>query len=172
MVGNDQSGKAGAVGPSRRDTLEFSHARQDMKSPFPGMDTFIEARGLWTDFHDNLIVELQRILNLQLPSRYEALLGERTYIDIVDPVEGSRTGRLSRTRIDVQTDLSSTPVRARHAGTATSVVMHPELKVENESLVEIRDTDDGDRVITCIKFSRQRTRPGSPGWGSTGANGN
>ena len=30
-----------------------------MESP-PGMDPFIEARSLWTDFHDNPIVELQR----------------------------------------------------------------------------------------------------------------
>jgi hypothetical protein len=29
-----------------------------MRIPFPGMDPFIEARGLWSDFHASLIVEL------------------------------------------------------------------------------------------------------------------
>lgn len=38
-----------------------------MPSPFPGMDPYIEACGLWGDFHDRLIGELERALAAALP---------------------------------------------------------------------------------------------------------
>ncbi len=41
-----------------------------MKSPFPGMDPYIEACGLWADFHDDLIAEIKRSLAARLPERY------------------------------------------------------------------------------------------------------
>lgn len=33
-----------------------------MTSPFPGMDPFIESRGLWGDFHGSLISEIKNAL--------------------------------------------------------------------------------------------------------------
>ena len=33
-----------------------------MKSPFPGMDPYIEACGLWGDFHHDLISEIKYAL--------------------------------------------------------------------------------------------------------------
>jgi len=46
-----------------------------MKSPFPGMDPYIEACGLWGDFHTHLIekiYELQPMINaIYQRSRYE-----------------------------------------------------------------------------------------------------
>ncbi|MEO0732447.1 MAG: DUF4058 family protein, partial [Bacteroidota bacterium] len=43
-----------------------------MKSPFPGMDPFIEGR-FWQDFHVSFIVEMKRQLVPQLPDEYELL---------------------------------------------------------------------------------------------------
>ncbi len=40
-----------------------------MKSPFPGMDPFIEECGLWADFHTKLIGEIERTLAVTLPER-------------------------------------------------------------------------------------------------------
>jgi hypothetical protein len=140
-----------------------------MKSPFPGMDPFIEARGLWADFHDNLIVELQRALNERLPERYEALLGERTYIDLVDPLEGTRTGQVIKpdVRIDGESrGFQRGAVAQGDSPLATSVVMHPELAVEErEAFVEIHDAAAGGQVVTCIEvLSPTNKRPGTPGW--------
>src|SRR5437588_3619848 len=53
-----------------------------MKSPFPGMDPFIEDRGLWPDFHDDLIAEIKRSLAARLPERYFVQTGERAYVVI------------------------------------------------------------------------------------------
>jgi hypothetical protein len=33
------------------------------------MDPFLEARGLWADFHDNFVVAIKGMLNASLPSR-------------------------------------------------------------------------------------------------------
>ncbi len=51
-----------------------------MKSPFPGMDPYIEACGLWADFHDDLIAEIKRSLAARLPERYFVQTGERSYV--------------------------------------------------------------------------------------------
>src|SRR4051794_30403364 len=51
-----------------------------MKSPFPGMDPYIEARGLWPDFHDDLIGEIKRAVAPALPPRYFVRTEVRSYI--------------------------------------------------------------------------------------------
>jgi len=50
-----------------------------MASPFPGMDPYIEARGLWGDFHSALIGEIDRALAAALPERYVLRSGKRSY---------------------------------------------------------------------------------------------
>ena len=55
-----------------------------MKSPFPGMDPYIEACGLWGDFHHNLIAEIQAALARAAPERYFVRAGERSYIVLVE----------------------------------------------------------------------------------------
>ncbi|MGC8643010.1 MAG: DUF4058 family protein [Isosphaeraceae bacterium] len=41
-----------------------------MSSPFPGMDPYIEACGLWGDFHDGIISEIKNALAESAPERY------------------------------------------------------------------------------------------------------
>ncbi len=55
-----------------------------MKSPFPGMDPYIEACGLWEDFHDDLIGEIKRALATALPDRYLVRTGDRSYIVLIE----------------------------------------------------------------------------------------
>ena len=52
-----------------------------MKSPFPGMDPFIEACGLWGDFHHGLVCNISKFLCGCLPTRYVARMGTREYLD-------------------------------------------------------------------------------------------
>ena len=51
-----------------------------MHSPFLGMDPYIEAVGLWEDFHHNLITEIQGAISAVLPERYVVRAGERSYV--------------------------------------------------------------------------------------------
>ena len=43
-----------------------------MPSPFPGMDPYIEAPDVWSDFHGGLANEIRTALNRQLRPRYVA----------------------------------------------------------------------------------------------------
>ncbi len=46
-----------------------------MPSPFPGMDPFIEACGLWEDFHPKLIAEIERALAAVVPQNIFRAVG-------------------------------------------------------------------------------------------------
>src|SRR3954462_10315635 len=49
-----------------------------MKSPFPGMDPYIEGSGLWPDFHVTFIGACRELLLKRLPREYDARIEERT----------------------------------------------------------------------------------------------
>ena len=53
-----------------------------MKSPFPGMDPYIEDRGLWPDFAHSLVCEIARLLGETLPERYAPRIEWREYTGI------------------------------------------------------------------------------------------
>src|SRR5436190_24328860 len=55
-----------------------------MKSPFPGMDPYIEACGLWEDFHHALIEEIKNTLNQAVSDRYLVRTAERGYVVLAD----------------------------------------------------------------------------------------
>lgn len=63
-----------------------------MKSPFPGMDPFIEGSGLWGDFHHRLIVEITNSLSDSAPARYLVRIAEREYLELIE-TEGKGTKR-------------------------------------------------------------------------------
>jgi Protein of unknown function (DUF4058) len=57
-----------------------------MRSPFPGMDPYLEDPARWPGVHSNLINEIQAVLNRQLRPKYFARVEERVYIsDEEDP---------------------------------------------------------------------------------------
>ncbi len=56
-----------------------------MKSPFPGMDPFLEHPAFWSDFHFNFINYWREAVADTLPPHYEATLGERVYLVEHDP---------------------------------------------------------------------------------------
>ena len=60
-----------------------------MKSPFPGMDPYIEERGLFEDFHHKLIGEIERDLARIVPDRYVIRTGERAYLVLAES-EGTK----------------------------------------------------------------------------------
>src|SRR5947209_870751 len=54
-----------------------------MKSPFPGMDPFVEGHGhLWEDFHQHLIVSIKHVLADALPPTYVVQIQPRAYVHV------------------------------------------------------------------------------------------
>jgi len=55
-----------------------------MKSPFPGMDPYIEACGLWEGFHDRLVHKIDEALAQILPRGYFVDTAVRSYIVLIE----------------------------------------------------------------------------------------
>ena len=51
-----------------------------MPTPFPGMDPYLEQRGLWQEVHTGLIVNIQAFLGQLLPPRYRVAIEQYTYL--------------------------------------------------------------------------------------------
>lgn len=55
-----------------------------MKSPFPGMDPYLESPTHWSDFHGHFVPEIAEAINEKLPGNYVARLGE--HVSLVSAV--------------------------------------------------------------------------------------
>jgi hypothetical protein len=87
-----------------------------MKSPFPGMDPFLEQPAFWSDFHFRFINYWCEAIADALPPHYEATLGERVYLVEHDP----EMRKLGFPDVAVMhDDLSSSTPGGSPAGTTT-----------------------------------------------------
>jgi Protein of unknown function (DUF4058) len=134
------------------------------------MDPYIEACGLWGDFHHELISEIKHALARATPERYLVRAGERSYVVLVE-----REGKTSRPFIP---DVSVTTERRKKssrkpAGTAVAepdrtaepVLMRAFIEEEHrEAFVEIYEATADQRLVTCIEvLSPSNKRPQTPG---------
>src|SRR5260370_8570205 len=142
-----------------------------MRSPFWGMDPYIETCGLWEDFHHNLITEIQEALAAVVPERYVVRAGERSYI-VLSARNGEEEHRL---QIDVSVAMSpgpATPPAAGAAGTAVlqaageeqgPVTMRALVETEyRESFLEIREVNAERKLVTCIQVLSPSHNPFRP----------
>jgi hypothetical protein len=77
--------EAWQVGESQADALARSSEQPTMKSPFSGMDPYLEHPAFWSDFHSTFINYWREAIADALPLHYEATLGERVYLVEHDP---------------------------------------------------------------------------------------
>jgi hypothetical protein len=121
-----------------------------MKSPFPGMDPYLERR--WSDVHVRLITYITDALVPLLPPNLRALAEERVLLEEV----GGRRRYATDVAVVVQSK------RRQRAGVRTkgaSAATIPEPYVIEfrdgppvDRFVKIIDTTDGDRVVTAIEL--------------------
>jgi len=142
-----------------------------MKSPFPGMDPYIEERGLWPDFHDDLISEIKRAVAAALPASYFVRTEVRSYV-VLAGTEGKETSPFLP---DVNVR-SSTPAPAQSAAAATALAEPATgsgpiqmLAFIDErfraNFIEIFDAESEERLVTCVEvLSPSNKRPGTEGW--------
>jgi hypothetical protein len=143
-----------------------------MKSPFPGMDPYIEASGLWADFHDDLIAEIKRALAAALPERYFVQTGERAYLVLA----GTDEKEAKPFYPDVGVEHSGPAERASGSGVGQAVA-EPEIEADGvtmqafieedfrENFIEICEAGPEPRLVTCIEvLSPSNKRFGQKGW--------
>src|SRR5436190_4752050 len=127
------------------------------KSSFPGIDPFIEARGLWEDFHDNLILEIKRQLSADLPPGYVARGGSRSYVELVDPVaeENERRGLIPDVGIhktSKPTPKIVTPPSGGGIALSEPTMITALAEVEfREIFIEIWKLVPQHKLVTCIE---------------------
>jgi hypothetical protein len=133
-----------------------------MKSPFPGMDPYIEACGLWEDFHSNLIQKISERLADATPERYIVRTGKRCYLILVDS-EGKAGNPFLP---DVSVTTAQGRKKLSPAAGFEPVTLRAFIEEEHrEAFVEIHETAPDQRLVTCIEvLSPSNKRPGTPGW--------
>ena len=136
-----------------------------MPSPFPGMDPYLEAPGIWPDLHERLANEISRSLNQELPAPYYAKLEVRLETGIVEEGE-------ARHRIVPDVAIVRRPhLRVQAGGVQTLDVPRSEATPHHalflfqepirHQFVEIRDGTRNHKLIALIEIaSPSNKRPG------------
>lgn len=133
-----------------------------MKSPFPGMDPYLEHPALWPDLHQRLITYLADALQPQVRPRFHARIGERFYV--MEPPRGVYP--------DVTIFERKPEAEARKVasgGRAASAVADPALTIivspqqAREPYIEIVDTQSSGRIVTVIEALSPANKIPGPG---------
>jgi hypothetical protein len=141
-----------------------------MKSPFPGMDPYIEARGLWGDFHNALVYKVYEALSDVVPERYFVRTGERFYLVLIGPEGKDDYPFVPDVRVTAPSDRKKGGKKGGTAleepgAEADAVTMRAFIEDEHrETFVEIYETSPERLVTTVEVLSPSNKRPGSPGW--------
>jgi hypothetical protein len=145
-----------------------------MKSPFPGMDPYIEVSNLWGDFHDLLIAEIHRTLSLSLPPGYVARTGRRSYIILTESETRDDQPFIPDIKVTAPRRGKGTasPARPTHPPPtrATSELQPVTLRafIEEqfeETFLDIYELEPERRLVTSIEvLSPSNKRRGSEGW--------
>ena len=118
-----------------------------MKSPFPGMDPYLETR--WGDVHSSLCVEIRSALQPLLPKGLRARAQEGVLVDTSDDSTNVRF------EPDVSIVKTSRPTGVVAVADLVSskqpLLVTPVVSVRRDRWVEIIDTSAGNRVVTAIE---------------------
>jgi hypothetical protein len=143
-----------------------------MKSPFPGLDPYIESCGLWEGYHNRLIHKIDEALAQVLPSGYFIDTAVRSYVVLIG-AEG-KDEYLAKPDV-VVTEPAARKKTRKHKGNATVAVAPEEAgsvpmqafiaeKFE-ETFVEIYAEGKERFLVTCIEvLSPSNKRRNSEGW--------
>lgn len=121
-----------------------------MLTPFPGMDPYLEQRGLWEEVHADLITGIRRFLTPLLRPRYRVAIERRTYLALLPPAE-QRAGKPDV--LVLPTSLQGTATATVTAPSAGENLLVGELPMPEEIIeryLEVRDVTTQE-VITVIE---------------------
>ncbi|MBM79469.1 MAG: hypothetical protein CMJ78_02600 [Planctomycetaceae bacterium] len=126
-----------------------------MKSPFPGMDPYLEKR--WGEVHASLIVYARNQLNQQLPDDLQASIEQSVAVYVDDEHSHSLRPDMHVSEDNAGPQSSQTSITDVAVAEPLVLPMVP----RTERHVEI--VDDGGRVITAIEFLSPGNKIGDNG---------
>ncbi|MEM7131739.1 MAG: DUF4058 family protein [Chloroflexota bacterium] len=120
-----------------------------MRSPFPGMDPYLEQSGIWNQVHTGLIVSIQQFLTPKLRPKYRVAMEQRTYLTVSPP--DALVGEPDVV-VSVDTRLAShTSTSTVTASTEPLVGVLPMPQEVTERYLEVRMVDTKE-VVTVIEI--------------------
>jgi Protein of unknown function (DUF4058) len=133
-----------------------------MRSPFPGMDPYLEDQTSWSDFHADLIVAIRDLLAQQVSPNFFVHIEQRVYIVTLE---------LERLRslvpdVYVVTPPRASPAAATTAGTIeTPTLLEPFYDTEIiDRYIEIHDSRNREVVTTIELLSPLNKTPKTEGY--------
>ena len=119
-----------------------------MKSPFPGMDPYLEQH--WGDVHQAFVTYIRDLLQPQLPENLRARMQERVYIELP---EGMRREYYPDVRVFEYpgTRSADAPSGEGSVAVADSVLIDLDLEPRTENYVQVIDVRSGHRVVTAVE---------------------
>jgi hypothetical protein len=137
-----------------------------MKSPFPGMDPFIEASDLWGDFHNHMIEQIYEVIVVLLPPGYLARSGKRSYIVLAE--ENGKGEHNFFPDVSVTAPRASGKKKQAPAPVAETGPVELRAFIEedfDEKFLDIIELEPERRLVTSIEvLSPSNKRRRSPGW--------
>ncbi len=128
-----------------------------MRSPFPGMDPYLEHPDLWPDVHNGLITAIRDEMSPLVRPRYYIALEERTFLE--EPLELALVGRPDLTVVKRHEEPESA-----HETRRTPAVVEVELPIAEpvrETYLEVRTAPAGEVVTVLEILSPANKRPGT-----------
>jgi Protein of unknown function (DUF4058) len=121
-----------------------------MASPFPGMNPYLEAPELWSEFHSRLIVAIADALDELLSRQYRVAVEKRVYLSQAD--EQLLIGIPDVAVMGVQSKTTASQSNAQSTAVVEPLTVElPILEEVQERYLEIREGTTG-TVITVIEL--------------------
>lgn len=119
-----------------------------MRSPFPGMDPYLEAR--WRDVHARMIIHAAERLQERLPNDLRARVEERVF---VEQALGAEWSVYPDVRVVERPGQRAAPrLPSRELAVAEPLVIHVDDEPATQGFIEIREAGTGHRVISVIEI--------------------
>jgi hypothetical protein len=133
------------------------------------MDPFIEAVGLWRDFHDRLLSELERELSNRVSEQYFVRLAARTYLVPDEELQQNHSpagsGRHRNRATKVKTPAAKSSARSTAKADSPVQMLAPLDMEANEIFIEIHQVRPDRRLVTGIEILSPANKvPGTAGW--------
>jgi hypothetical protein len=119
-----------------------------MKSPFPGMDPYLERN--WRDVHATLIVYIRDQIQQQLGGPLRARVEERLVVESDDP--GPRTVYPDARIFESMRSIRQGVALAGSAAVAEPLIVPTPDEEATETFIEIIDRTAGDKLVTVIEL--------------------
>jgi hypothetical protein len=127
-------------------------------NPFPGMNPYLETRGLWPDVHNRLIGAISSFLRRNLPLRYSVVTEERVVIGH-NPAEEPRR-RYAVPDLAISSDAAHPINAAPEVSDQAVVVVIPEVYWTRQRFLTIREQSRGHAVTILEILSPTNKFPG------------